>query len=273
MLKIAKLATKKTFSKNIKNDFKESISLKKMITSVIKKPGFKIDREAFLRTEFKDYPQEIIEDIIAKGPVEAGFAREEIREKATEILNKRISSSTPNSSTDNISEKNSEQANLSADILQFYSIALGAAQEISYLYGESDLWKRGSIDSKEVKNQLMLYCLVMLGATGAAKTVRVFASSLAKEVKKKMLTKIFYFPLIKAASKALGKDVSTKSISQGISQTIPVMGEIVSDGITLATLLPMGNRLIDALDKAHFDYSEEDYEKDIKEIIEENQDL
>lgn len=258
---------KKTFSKKLKNNFQESISPDKLISSVIKSPGFKVDREAFLREEFRDLPQEAIESIIRTGAVEAGISREELRRRATEILNNRISSSQTPQESDSKHEK---ENNLSAEIICFYSLALKSAQEISYLYGERDLWKRGSVDSGEVKNQLMLYCAVMPGATGAAKAVKVFAASLAKEARKKMLTKILYYPLVKVASKVTGKDVTIKSISQSVSQSIPAAGEFVAEGITLAALLPMGNRLIDTLDKAHFDYSEEEFENDIKEITEEN---
>ena len=49
---------------------------------------------------------------------------------------------------------------------------------------------------------------------------------------------------------------------------VPVVGGIVSGGITLASILPMGNRLLKTLDKAHFDYSEMDFDADMKIINE-----
>ena len=44
-------------------------------------------------------------------------------------------------------------------------------------------------------------------------------------------------------------------------------GGVVSGGITLASMLPMGNRLLDSLDKAHFDYDSEDMEEDMNVIV------
>ncbi len=261
---MGKPGAKKTFSKNLKRNFQESISIDKLISTIIRKPGFKVDRDTFLREEFRDSPKEITEIILSEGPVRAGVPREELRQRAENILNDRISSSDTH---DNGYER---ENNLPTEIIRFYSLALKSAQEIAYLYGERDLWKRGSIDSSEVRNQLMLYCAVMLGATGAAKTAKAFASSLARETQKKMLTKIFYYPFVKAAAKMAGKNITMKSISDSVSHTIPAAGEFVSDGITLAALLPMGKRLIDALDKAHFDYSEEEFKSDIKEIADKN---
>ncbi len=264
---MGKPSSKKTLRQNLKSDFRDSISLDKLISSAMKSPHFKVDRDTFLTEEFSDLPQEIAENIISTNPIVAGISREELRQRAENILNNKISSAEAEEKSHKTDNK---EKNLSTEIIEFYSIALKTAQEISYLYGEKDLWKRSSIDSREIKNQLMLYCAVMLGAAGAAKTVKVFASSLAKEAKKKMLKKIFYYPLIKVASKLAGRDVTMKSLSESISYSIPAAGEFVSDGIALATLLPMGNRLIDTFDKAHFDYSKEEFENDIKEFAEEN---
>jgi hypothetical protein len=61
-------------------------------------------------------------------------------------------------------------ATIPADMLQFYGIALRMAQELAYLYGESDLWNGEFLDNDKVTNQLILYCGVMLGASGAGRS-------------------------------------------------------------------------------------------------------
>ncbi len=254
---------KKAMFKNVNKNMSESFSLGKIISAVMKRPNFKVDREAFLRNEFNDLPQETIEEIVKCGPVNAGCERACLRKRATDRLNDKNSLQTI---TEEKITENEEEQNIPKEIIEFYSAALKLAQEIAYIYGEDDLWKIGGIHSKEVKNQLMLYCAVMLGATSASKTVKILAVSLTKDIKRKMLSKIIYFPLVKTASKIFGKDVTYKSFSKDVSEKIPEMGEVVSEEITNASLIPMGERLIDVLDKAHFDYSEEEFEKDLKEI-------
>ncbi|MBR4961329.1 MAG: SHOCT domain-containing protein, partial [Clostridia bacterium] len=161
-------------------------------------------------------------------------------------------------------------ATIPADLLQFYGVALRVAQELVYLYGETDIWCDGTPDAEKVTNQLILYCGVMLGATGASQTVRLMSSALAKQaltkLPQKALTKTFYYPVIKAILKFFGVSVTKSTFAKGVSKVVPVVGGVVSGGITLASMLPMGNRLIKVLDKAHFDYTVEDIEEDIAVI-------
>ena len=64
-------------------------------------------------------------------------------------------------------------ATIPADVMQFFGMALRLAQELSYLYGAHDLWQGGQVDDERVQNQLILYCGVMFGVSGAVSGVRV----------------------------------------------------------------------------------------------------
>ncbi|MEE1155341.1 MAG: SHOCT domain-containing protein [Acutalibacteraceae bacterium] len=94
------------------------------------------------------------------------------------------------------------------------------------------------------------------------------AKQALKKIPQKALTKTFYYPIIQSILKFFGVYLTKGSFAKGVAKVIPVVGAVVSGGITLASILPMGNRLLDTLDKAHFDYSDSDMEKDIEEIIE-----
>ena len=144
------------------------------------------------------------------------------------------------------------------------------AQEIAYLYGEPDLWKGEEPDDEKVTNQLILYCGVMLGASGAAQAVRLMSSSLAQQVFKKMPQKPpasnYYNPVIKSVLNFFAKSITKTSLAKGVSKAIPVIGGLVSGGITFASLKPMGKRLQETLDKAHFSYSDIEIQNDIRDI-------
>ena len=58
-------------------------------------------------------------------------------------------------------------ATIPADALQFFGMSLRLAQELAYLYGAQNLWKGGEIDDEAVRGQLILYCGVMFGVSGA----------------------------------------------------------------------------------------------------------
>ena len=255
---------------NEKKENKKSLDLTNVISTAIQVPGVKVSRDVFLREQFKDLPQEIIELILEKGPVEAGRTREELKRKANRIIKERTAISTGASFVAGIPGGLAMAATIPADMLQFYGVALRMAQELVYLYGETDIWCDGVPDPDKVTNQLVLYCGVMLGATGAAQTVRLMSSSLAKQALKKLpqkaLTKTFYYPVVKSILKFFGVSVTKNTFAKGVSKVIPVVGGVVSGGITLASMLPMGNRLFNTLDKAHFEYTMDDFEADMGEI-------
>lgn len=248
----------------------KALDLASVISTAIRVPGVKVVRDDFLRDQFKDLSQEEIEVIVQNGPVLAGRSREELHKKASRIIKARTAFTTTASFMAGLPGGLAMAATIPADLIQFYGTALRMAQELVYLYGEADLWCDGTPDGDKVTNQLILYCGVMLGASGAAQAVRVMTSALAKQALKKLprqaLTKHFIYNVIKSTLKFFGVSVTKSSFAKGVSKALPVVGGVVSGGITLASMLPMGKRLANALDKAHFDYTTEDLEADIQEI-------
>ncbi len=247
-------------------------SLAEVIKTAIQIPGVKVDRELFLREQFKGKNPEIIERIISEGPVNAQCTRAELKKLAQRIVNDRTLKSTGASFMAGLPGGLAMAATIPADILQFYGVALRMAQEIAYIYGEPDLWTDGLVDDERVTNQLILYCGVMFGVSGASATIRVLSSQLAKQALKKLpqkaLTKTVYYPIVKSIAKVLGAKMTKEVFAKGVSKAIPIVGGVVSGGLTFATMKPMGGRLIDAFDEAHFDYTQSEFEADWKEISE-----
>jgi len=253
---------------------KKSLDLSAILSTALQIPGVKVSRDTFLREQFKKLNQDEIEEIVDKGPISAGRTRAELKRKASRIIKECTALSTSASFLAGIPGGFAMAATIPADMLQFYGVALRMAQELLYLYGEEDIWCESVPDGDKVTNQFILYFGVMLGATGAAQAVRVMSAKLAKQLlstlPKKALTKTFYYPVIKTILRYFGVSITKSSFAKGVSKAVPVVGGIVSGGITLASMLPMGNRLVNTLDKAHFAYTEEDFEEDmiiISEII------
>lgn len=248
------------------------LTLTNVIAAAIKLPGVKVNREQFLRQQFAKYSQEEIEHIVADGPVEAGCNQDELRHLASGLINNRTLMSTAASFATGLPGGLAMAATIPADMIQFYAVALRVAQEIVYLYGEKDIWNGSDLNMDMVTNQLILYCGVMLGAAGAASTVRIMSSALAKQMLKKLpqkaLTKELYYRIIKSVAKAFGVKMTKGVFAKGVSKAIPILGGIVSGGITFASMMPMCNRLVEAMEKAQFAYTEEALECDITEIRE-----
>lgn len=252
------------------NELAKQMMLEEIITGAIQIPGVKVNRKQFLAEEFASKVDNI-EEIIEKGPIEAGIERADIILLSKKLILNRTSKSSIASFVAGIPGGFAMAATIPADILQFFGMSLRLAQELSYLYGAQDLWNEGKIDDEKVKNQLILYCGVMFGVSGAVSGVRVLSTQISKTALKKIpqkaLTKTFWYPIIKKIGKAIGVSLTKKTVAQGVSKAIPVIGGVISGSINFASMMPMANRLNDALDKATFNYSDEEFNQDIEIIL------
>ncbi len=211
-----------------------------------------------------------IQEVLDHGPISAGVSQKRIDVIADKHILKRTSQSSAASFVAGIPGGLAMAATVPADVMQFFGMALRLAQELSYLYGAQDLWQGGQVDDEKVQSQLLLYCGVMFGVSGAVSGVRVLSAQIAKTTIKKLpqkaLTKTFWFPMVKQIGKAVGIKVTKSSVAKGVSKAVPVLGGVISGGLNFASMMPMAHRLKDALDSAAFGYTQEEFEKDIIEI-------
>ena len=241
-----------------------------VIELAVQIPGVKVNRDSFLMSVFQKKNQELKENILALGPIEAGIDRDELMKLARSLVVDRTMKSTAMSFAAGLPGGLAIAATIPADTIQYFGMALRLAQEIAYLYGEDDLWSEGNLKEEKVMNRLIIYCGVMFGAGGAAATLRVITSQLGKQALKKIpqmaLTKTFYYPLVKSIVRFFGGRMTKNIFGNIVAKAVPILGGIVSGGITFATLRPQGFSLADILDEAKFSYSNEEMEADLMEI-------
>ena len=252
------------------NDLAKQMMLQEVITNAVQLPGVKVDRKQFLAEQFASKVDNL-EELLDKGPIEIGIKREDIILLSQKLILSRTSQSSIASFITGIPGGFAMAATIPADILQFFGMALKLAQELSYLYGAQDLWVDGKIDNDKIKNQLILYCGVMFGVSGAVSGVRVLSTQLSKvalkKIPQKALTKTFWYPILKKIGNFIGINLTKKTLAQGVSKAVPIIGGLISGGINFASMMPMANRLNDALDKATFNYSDEEFNQDIEIIM------
>lgn len=250
-------------------DVAKDLSLENVITTAIQIPGVRVNRKEFLSVMFAKEDVEL-QDIINRGPIECEVPQEKLSVMAQKLILKRTSASSVASFVAGIPGGLAMAATIPADVMQFFGMALRLAQELSYLYGANDLWEDGKIDDEKVKNQLLLYCGVMFGVSGAVSGVRVLSTQIAKTTLKKLpqkaLTKTFWYPILKQIGKAIGIKVTKSAVANGVSKAIPIVGGVISGGLNFASMMPMAKRLQETLDSASFGYTEEEFAKDIIEI-------
>lgn len=251
------------------NTLEKEFALEKVVTSAVQIPGVKVNRNKFLAEIFATEDL-AIQDVLDLGPIKANVSQKRLDAIAKTLILKRTSQSSIASFLAGIPGGLAMAATIPADLLQFFGMALRLAQELAYLYGEQDLWEVGAVSEERVKNQLILYCGVMFGASGAVSGVRVLSAQLAKATLKnlpqKALTKTFWYPIVKQIGKAIGVKITKTTVAQGVSKAVPLIGGVTSGGINFFVMKSMANRLQSAFDSAMFGYTEEDLEKDLIEI-------
>lgn len=253
-----------------KKEIEHQANLELIIENAIKMPGVKVNRNEFLMKMFERENIDI-HILLDEGPISAGISQERLSKLAQKLISARTTESAGISFLAGIPGGLAMAATIPADTIQFFGMTLRLAQELTYLYGGEDLWKNGNVDSDLVRTQLVLYCGVMFGVSGAASGVRVLSSQLAKQAAKKIpqqaLTKTAWYPILKQICKVIGVRMTKDIAAKGISKVIPVVGGIVSGGLTFATMRPMGQNLAQTLDEASFAYTDDMMKNDV-EILE-----
>ncbi len=221
-----------------------------VISKALKFPVVKVDREAFLRSQFKD--SEYIDIIIEKGPQHV-YSVDTLRDMAAKIIKETTNKTSMISFMSGLPGNPLVSLAVgSADVVQFFGFALSLAQQIAYLFGESNLSlnKAGEL-SDEVKAKYIVYLGVMFGVSGAIRVIHMFSREagikMGKSLATKTLTKTMWYPFVKKIGSKIGKNITKKTVERTVIKAVPIVGGVISGGLTYVTFKPMGTRLADAL--------------------------
>ncbi|XVX20380.1 hypothetical protein ACQP1U_00445 [Actinomycetota bacterium] len=220
------------------------------IGAVANLPVVRVDREEFLRKQFRGSPH--LEVILESGP-QSVYTVDSLREKANSVIrNSATKTSAASFATGLPANPVVMLAAGGADVAQYFGFAINMSQQIAYLFGEDDLFDGGGTElSEEAQIRVIAYLGAMFGAAGAASlishTSKVAGANLGKKVAGQALTKTVWYPLVKKVGAVVGMKITKKSVEKTITKAVPVVGGVVSGGLTYVTFRPMGHRLADTL--------------------------
>lgn len=272
---------------NVKNknevvETTKEIALDAIIRNVIKLPGVKVDRQKFLTQMFANEVDDV-QKVINLGPIEAGVDEKTLKKISSKLILEQTSKSAFASFAMGMPGGFAMSVTIPGDIMQFYGMTLRVAQQLIYMYGAQDMWIDGNVDEEMIKNQFILYCGVMFGVAGATSAVRLLSAQVAKiaenRLQQKALTKTVWYPIIKKICNSVGVKITKTTLKNGVTKVVPIIGGVISGVMTFVSMKPMAERLQKVLEKANFDYTEEEYNKDIEiiatidgvEVVEEKQ--
>jgi hypothetical protein len=228
-----------------------------LLNTAAKSPLAFIDREIFLRKNLKKYcPEDQIQTAVSSGTIEAKIPVTILDSIANAVINLETAKVTALSTAAGIPGGLAMVIAIPVDLAQFYVFIIRVAQELAYLYGWDDLFsknaKTASVDGDNLdvktETELTLFIGVMSGVSAATKVVsklfgEVTMKTVAKKVASQALTKTWYYPIVKKIGKLFGVRIVKSTFGQGVSKAVPVIGGIVSGGLTLTTFKTMTSRL------------------------------
>ena len=255
----------------------ESTNVELIIVNALKIPGVKVDRKEFLVKTFGDkLSSDKISLLIDKGPLDVGISKEQINRIAKSLVNKRTLQSSGTSFAAGLPGGWAMAATVPVDTLQFFGVALRLSQELAYIFGYKDFWDDEELDLERVRSELILFLGVMFGVGSAASSLKVLSSKMAQQTLKRLpqkaLTKTFYYPIVKKIAALIGVKMTKDTFAKGISKLIPVVGGVVSGGLTYTSMTKMGNRLRNTMYDS-LNYSPQEFQKDMDEIKREIPDI
>lgn len=222
------------------------------LINILNIPGIRINRELFLRKLFSKYPKEKIEKIIEEGPLSV-LTIDEVDCIARGVVLRETEKSTAASFIAGLPSNIAVMAGTgTADVAQYFAFVIRMSQEIAYTFGKPSIFDENNEFITEGQRDFLLYLGAGLGVSVANAGIIFVSKGVAKTASAKFMatavTKGFWYPLLKQIGKVIGIQVTKKASSQVISKAIPIVGGVVSGGLTFFTLRPIGLRLVKSLE-------------------------
>lgn len=218
----------------------------KVMSSAMAIPGVKVDRESFLMSELRQYCSKDELEKALINPVDV-LSDDRIDSLANACINNHLLKVTSLSVVSGIPGGFAMAATIPADMAQYYWHTFVLAQKLAYLYGIPDLRDENGNLTETSQDMLTLFVGVMLGAAAANNAIKnvskAFAVQVVKRLPQKALTKTIYYPIIKQVAKWIGVKLTKDTFAKGLGKTIPILGGVISGGLTAATFRPSAKRL------------------------------
>ena len=240
-----------------------------VLQQVVKLPVVKVDRSKFLVDKFsKELDPQDIPTLLEQGPTSL-LSQETLDRVANACIRDNVLLASGTSVLAGLPGGIAMAITIPADVAQFYGFSLKLAQEIGYIYGFDDLWSSREELSEEAQKTLLLYLGVMLGVDGAGALLRfsgvIVTKKMINVVNKKAFTKTIWYPVLEKVLKVFGVNLTKGGLTKGLGIVVPILGGLISGGLTFATMKTMGERLQKELSKL-VNYSEVQYQEDVETI-------
>ncbi len=209
----------------------------------------KIDRGEFLRTTIKKCCPEVDAMLaVASTPIKAGVSPRDLDKMALDVIEFETKKCAGLSFLAGIPGGVALAGTVPADLAQYFAHVMRVEQKLAYLYG----WQTFLSPEDEVDDETLMKLIVLMGIMlevgGVTNSVTKFATDvaqkgIAKTIERQALTKTFFYTPMKKVLRVLGVNLTKQTFAKGVSKVVPVVGGVVSGGLTYASFKPGAERL------------------------------
>ena len=236
---------------------KENLVWNKILATVLKMPGVKIDRVAFLRKELRPYCNQSRLQMLGNVRPYTVVSEQVIDKLARQCIRYHTTLATATSTVVGLPGGLAMAATMPADLTQYFYHVFVLSQKLAYLYGYPDFFEdrfdEGEYDEEEGElsdvstDLLTIFMGVMMGAPVAEKGISELSVAVAESAVTRLprvaLTKTAIFPIVSQIAKMIGTRLSKESFAKGVGRFIHLAGGLFSGGLTLLTFRKGANRL------------------------------
>lgn len=224
-----------------------------VLRQAARSPIVRVKRDVFLRKALRKVaPPEVIEHAIATTPALAGIPLatiDAIAKKQLAAESRRVSGI---SFFTGLPGGTALLATVPADVAQYFAHLMRLEQKLAYVYGWPSFTDENGGLTEESLNSLIALMGVMLEVEGVEGAVRKATVSMAQQgmlkyAKRRTLLQSIDQPVIRAVLNFIGRKLGEEGAKKAAGKLLPVIGGVISGGMTYASFKPAGIRLMEYL--------------------------
>lgn len=234
----------------------------KILSIVLRMPGVRVDRIAFLRDELKGHCNQQKLDMLANVRPYALVSDEVIDSIALGCINRHTALATTGSTIAGLPGGLAMAATIPGDITQYFFHVVVLSQKLAYLYGFPDLSNEDGELGEEATDLLTIFIGSMMGVRvadqGIGELAKGLATSAVSRLPRVAISKVAIYPIAMQVAKLIGTKLTKDSFAKSVGKFIPIAGGVFSGTLTLLTFRPGALRLKKRLQaqKRHFSHEE-----------------
>lgn len=225
----------------------ETLSWSKILTMVLRMPGVRVDRVAFLSKVLRPYCNNQKLDMLENLRPYSIVSDQVIDRLADACINKHTVMATTGSAVAGLPGGLAMAATIPSDLLQYYFHVVVLSQKLAYLYGFPEMCDEDGQLSDVASDLLTIFIGSMMGVhvadQGLNELAKGIATSAVSRLPRVAISKVAIYPVAMHVARLVGAKLTKEGFAKTMGKLIPIAGGLFSGTLTLLTFRPGAQRL------------------------------